>query len=67
MSVKDGNENDPAEAGAHCAEDCIIGLEECAECGACSHCSDGAQINESDLPSHWQRFIEKSRKSPSDS
>ena len=48
----------------HCPEECIIGLDECAECGACGHCTDGARLDEDDLPLHWQRFIEKSKKSP---
>jgi hypothetical protein len=50
------------EEHSHCSEECMIGLEECAECGACAHCSDGAQLNEKELPPHWQQFIEKSRK-----
>jgi hypothetical protein len=47
----------------HCAKECIIGLEECTECGACTDCSEGSTLNEDDLPPHWQQFIKKSRKS----
>ncbi|HVY56065.1 MAG TPA: hypothetical protein VHC46_09945 [Thermodesulfobacteriota bacterium] len=45
-----------------CHEPCVIGLEECAECGICEHCSDGTSLDEDTLPSHWQKFIENSRK-----
>ncbi|MEW6144611.1 MAG: hypothetical protein AB1598_06280 [Thermodesulfobacteriota bacterium] len=47
-----------------CPEECIIGLDECAECGVCGHCADGAHLIEDELPSHWQKFIEKSKKTP---
>ncbi|MEQ9619010.1 MAG: hypothetical protein RIG61_07520 [Deltaproteobacteria bacterium] len=50
--------------GTHCPEHCVIGLEECAECGACDFCSDGVVIKEEELPLHWQRFIEKSKMPP---
>lgn len=48
----------------HCTEHCIIGLDECAECGACDLCSDGVVVEEEELPLHWQSFIEKSKRSP---
>ena len=48
----------------HCAEECMIGLDECAECGACDHCADGARLDEEELPPHWQKFIQKSRRTP---
>jgi hypothetical protein len=48
----------------HCAEECMIGLDECAECGACDHCADGARLDEEELPPHWQKFIQKSGKTP---
>ncbi len=58
---------DPGASGdkeqLHCTEECMIGLEECAECGACVHCSDGAHLDEDELPHHWKRFIENSKKS----
>jgi hypothetical protein len=41
-----------------------MGLDECAECGACGHCADGEQLDEDELPPHWQKFIERSRKTP---
>ena len=47
---------------SHCAEECMIGLEECAECGACAHCSDGAHLDEDELPTHWRQFIKNSGK-----
>lgn len=55
----------PADKPAdHCPEECIMGLDECAECGACGHCADGEQLDEDELPPHWQKFIERSRKTP---
>lgn len=48
----------------HCADECVLGIEECAECGACDHCADGASLVEEELPSRWQKFIEKIRKNP---
>jgi hypothetical protein len=48
----------------HCVEECVLGIEECAECGACDHCADGAQLDEEELPSHWRKFIQKSTKTP---
>ena len=47
---------------AECRESCVIGLDECAECGICEHCADGAKLEEDTLPPHWQKFIENSRK-----
>lgn len=48
----------------HCPLDCEIGLEDCAECGLCEQCPDGAEFSEEELPTHWQLFIEKSKKTP---
>lgn len=48
----------------HCIE-CPIGLENCAECGMCDHCEHDAALNESELPSSWLRFIEKSKEKSS--
>jgi len=45
---------------AHCVE-CPVGLEDCAECGMCDHCEHDAALDESELPSNWLRFIEKSK------
>ena len=45
-----------------CHESCVIGLDECAECGICEHCADGAKLDEDTLPPNWQKFIENSRK-----
>lgn len=45
----------------HCSEQCLIGLDECVECGACDFCSDGVVLKEEELPFHWQQFIEKTK------
>jgi len=63
MSGKKAETPAPGEKpGDDCHEPCVIGLEECAECGICEHCPDGAKLDEDTLPPHWQKFIESSRK-----
>lgn len=63
MSGKKPDNPAPGEKpGEDCHESCVIGLDDCAECGICEHCSDGARLDEDALPSHWQKFIESSRK-----
>ena len=44
----------------HCIE-CPAGLDECVECGACDHCDHNAELDESELPPNWLKFIEKSK------
>lgn len=46
----------------HCPPECEIGLDECAECGFCDHCPDAAPFSEEELPPHWRRFMESSKK-----
>lgn len=48
--------------GEDCHESCVIGLDDCAECGICEHFPDGARLDEDALPSNWQKFIENSIK-----
>jgi len=49
-----------AKKEAHCFE-CPVGLEGCAECGMCDYCEHDASLDESELPSSWLIFIEKSK------
>lgn len=58
--MTDTRETSDTKKEEQCIE-CPVGLDDCVDCGACDHCDHDAVLDESELPSNWLKFIEKSK------